>query len=108
MSATILILVTIYIYIRPNLENIVRDKKDIENIIFLSAFRTRGPSTEPTSEFIAACPCPDELAQDGTQGGMRLELSRTGGARSRGYKRRARERACSFARPPARPPAGRP
>jgi hypothetical protein len=32
----------IYIYIRPNLENIVRDKKDIENIIFLSAFRTRG------------------------------------------------------------------
>jgi hypothetical protein len=27
------------------------------------------PSTEPTSEFIAACPCPDGLAQDGTQGG---------------------------------------
>jgi hypothetical protein len=26
-------------------------------------------STEPTSEFIVACPCPDGLAQDGTQGG---------------------------------------
>jgi hypothetical protein len=25
-----------------------------------------GPSTGPTSEFIAACPCPDGLAQDGT------------------------------------------
>jgi hypothetical protein len=29
-----------------------------------------GPSTEPTSEFIAVCPCPDGLAQDGTQRGM--------------------------------------
>jgi hypothetical protein len=27
-----------------------------------------GHSTGPTSEFIAACPCPDGLAQDGTQG----------------------------------------
>jgi hypothetical protein len=51
-----------------------------------------GPSTEPTSEFIVACPCPDGLAQDGTQGETRLVLSRTGGARSRGYKRRERER----------------
>jgi hypothetical protein len=32
-------------------------------------FGPEGPSTEPTSEFIAACPCPDGLAQDGTQGG---------------------------------------
>jgi hypothetical protein len=32
-------------------------------------FRPGGPSTEPTSEFIAACPCPEGLAQDGTQGG---------------------------------------
>jgi hypothetical protein len=32
-------------------------------------FRPGGPSTEPTSEFIAVCPCPDGLAQDGTQGG---------------------------------------
>jgi hypothetical protein len=55
-------------------------------------FRPGGPSTEPTSEFIAACPCPDGLAQDGTQGGMHLVLSRTEGARSRGYKRRERER----------------
>jgi hypothetical protein len=73
-------------------------------------FGPEGPSTEPTSEFIDACPCPNGLAQDGTQGGMRLVLSRTGGAHSRGYKRRERERerVCSFARPPARPPAGRP
>jgi hypothetical protein len=55
-------------------------------------FGPGGPSTEPTSEFIAACPCPDGLAQDGTQEGMQLVLSRTGGARSRGYKRRERER----------------
>jgi hypothetical protein len=39
----------------------------------------RGPSTEPTSEFIVACPCPDGLAQDGTQGEMRLVLSRAMG-----------------------------
>ena len=32
-------------------------------------FGPGGPSTEPTSEFIAACPCPDGLAQDGTQEG---------------------------------------
>jgi hypothetical protein len=55
-------------------------------------FGPEGPSTEPTSEFIAVCLCPDGLAQDGTQGGMRLVLSRTGGARSRGYQRRARAR----------------
>jgi hypothetical protein len=29
-------------------------------------FGPGGPSTEPTSEFIIACPCPDGLAQDGT------------------------------------------
>jgi hypothetical protein len=55
-------------------------------------FGPGGPSTEPTSEFIVVCPCPDGLAQDGTQGGMRLVLSRTRGACSRGYKRRERER----------------
>jgi hypothetical protein len=66
-------------------------------------FGPGGPSTEPTSEFIAACPCPDGLAQDRTQGGMWLVLSRTRGARSRGYKRRERERACSFVRPPRDP-----
>jgi hypothetical protein len=57
----------------------------------MSAFWTRGVH-KPTSKFVAACPCPDGLAQDGTQRGMRLVLSRAGGARSRGYKRRARAR----------------
>jgi hypothetical protein len=33
----------------------------------VSAFRTRGVR-KPTSKFVAACPCPDGLAQDGTQG----------------------------------------
>jgi hypothetical protein len=33
-------------------------------------FGPGGPSTEPTSEFIVACPCPDGLVQDRTQGGM--------------------------------------
>jgi hypothetical protein len=66
-------------------------------------FRPKGPSTEPTSEFIAACPCLDGLAQDGTQGGMYYLAP--GGARSRGYKRRAREREpVRFARPRATPP----
>jgi hypothetical protein len=32
-------------------------------------FGPGGPSTEPTGEFIVACPYPDGLAQDGTQGG---------------------------------------
>jgi hypothetical protein len=30
-------------------------------------FGPEGPSTEPTSEFYAACPCPDGLMQDETQ-----------------------------------------
>jgi hypothetical protein len=34
----------------------------------LSAFRTR-EDRQPTSEFIAVCPCPDGLMQDGTQAG---------------------------------------
>jgi hypothetical protein len=34
----------------------------------LSAFRTR-EDPQPTSEFVAACPCPDGLMQDGTQAG---------------------------------------
>jgi hypothetical protein len=36
----------------------------------LSAFWTR-EDRQPTSEFIAACPCPDGLMQDGTQEGKR-------------------------------------
>jgi hypothetical protein len=35
-------------------------------ILVLSAFRTRGVPG-PTSKFVAACPCPDGLARDGTQ-----------------------------------------
>jgi hypothetical protein len=34
----------------------------------LSAFRTR-EDPQSTSEFVAACPCPDGLMQDGTQEG---------------------------------------
>jgi hypothetical protein len=69
-----------------------------------------GPSTESTSEFIAVCPCLDGLAQDGTQGEMRLILSRTRGVLVVGVTSVARERVSLFvARSPARPsPAGRP
>jgi hypothetical protein len=48
----------------------------------------------PTSKIVAACPSPDGLARDGTQGGeTRLVLSCARGcAHSRGYKRsRGRE-----------------
>jgi hypothetical protein len=55
-------------------------------------FGPGGPSTEPTTEFFAACPCPDGLAQDGTQGGMRLVLSRTRGVLVVGVTSVARER----------------
>jgi hypothetical protein len=58
----------------------------------LSAFRTR-EDRQPTSEFIAACPCPDGLMQDGTQaGGNEAYIILHLGARSRGYKRRKRAR----------------
>jgi hypothetical protein len=44
----------------------------------VSVFWTR-EDPQPTSEFIAACPSPDGLMQDGTQeGGMMLILSCTG------------------------------
>jgi hypothetical protein len=56
----------------------------------------RGPSTEPTSEFIAACPCPDGLVQDGTQGETRLVLSRTRGVLVVGVTSVARERVSLF------------
>jgi hypothetical protein len=55
-------------------------------------FGPGGPSTESTSEFVAACPCPDGLAQDGTQGGIRLVLSRTRGVLVVGVTSIARER----------------
>jgi hypothetical protein len=41
--------------------------KKAEERILLSAFRTRGVPG-PTSKFVTACPCPDGLARDGTQG----------------------------------------
>jgi hypothetical protein len=36
--------------------------------LIVSVFRTR-EVRQPTSEFVAACPCPDGLMQDGTQEG---------------------------------------
>jgi hypothetical protein len=36
-------------------------------VMLCRRFGPGGPSTGPTSEFCAACPCPDELMQDGTQ-----------------------------------------
>ena len=64
----------------------------------MSVFRTRGVR-KPTSKFVAACPCPDGLARDGTQGGeLRFVLScaQGGCACSRDYKRsRGRERECA-------------
>jgi hypothetical protein len=57
----------------------------------VSAFRTR-EDRQPTSKFVAACPCPDGLMQDGTQEGNVAYVISHRGACSRGYKRRARER----------------
>jgi hypothetical protein len=57
----------------------------------LSAFQTR-EDPQPTSEFVAACPCPDGLMQDGTQEGNEAYVILHRGARSRGYKRRERAR----------------
>jgi hypothetical protein len=57
---------------------------------YVSAFRTR-EDRQPTSKFVAACPCPDGLMQDGTQEGNEAYVISHRGARSRGYKRRARE-----------------
>jgi hypothetical protein len=37
-------------------------------VIYLSVFRTR-EDRQPTSEFVAVCPYPDGLMQDGTQEG---------------------------------------
>jgi hypothetical protein len=70
---------------------------------------------KPTSKFVAVCPCPDGLAQDGTQGEMRLVLSRTGGVLVVGVTSVARERKSEPVRllvlppgDPPPPPAGRP
>jgi hypothetical protein len=58
----------------------------------LSAFRTH-EDRQPTSKFVAACPCPDGLMQDGTQEGNVAYVISHRGARSRGYKRRETARA---------------
>jgi hypothetical protein len=80
--------------------------------LVLSAFRTR-EDRQPTSEFVAACPCSDGLMQDGTQEGNEAYVISHRAARSRGYKRcegaraRARERervsACCLSRLPCLP-----
>jgi hypothetical protein len=57
-----------------NLEVLMSSQDWIKTIIkvyictTLSAFRTH-EDPQPTSEFVAACPCPDGLMQDGTQEG---------------------------------------
>jgi hypothetical protein len=76
----------------------------------LSAFRTRGVPG-PTSEIVAACPCPDGLARDGTQEvgqalyypapGVRLVVGVTSTSRE---GERDRDGACSSAPSPARTP----
>jgi hypothetical protein len=58
----------------------------------VSAFRTR-EDRQPTSKFVAACPCPDGLMQDGTQEGNEAYVISHRGACSRGYKRREGARA---------------
>jgi hypothetical protein len=59
---------------------------------WVSAFRTRG-DRQPTSKFVAACPCPDGLMQDRTQEENVAYVISHRGARSRGYKRRETARA---------------
>jgi hypothetical protein len=78
----------------------------------LSAFRPRGVPG-PTSKIVAACPSPDGLARDGTQGGgenrgscypaPRADALAVGVTSVREGERES-VRACSSARPPARPP----
>jgi hypothetical protein len=70
-------------------------------------FGPRGPSIEPTSEFFAACPYPDGLTQDGTQGENTARVISHQGVLVVGVtsvREREREWACSSARSPARPP----
>jgi hypothetical protein len=82
----------------------------------VSVFRPRGVPG-PTSKIVAACPSPDGLARDGTQGGKTVSrvILRQGGALAvgvtsvrEGERERESVRACLSARPPARPPAWRP
>jgi hypothetical protein len=50
------------------LERIFYTKNQNKASLIMSAFWTR-EDPQPTSKFDAACPCPDGLMQDGTQGG---------------------------------------
>jgi hypothetical protein len=52
-----------------------------------------GGSLDRLVNFVAACPCPDGLVQDGTQGENEPCIILHQGARSRGYKRCERARA---------------
>jgi hypothetical protein len=72
----------------------------------VSVFRT-GEDRQPTSKFVAACPCPDGLMQDGIQEGNEAYVISHRGACSRGYKRRegARARARERERERERVPA---
>jgi hypothetical protein len=81
---------------------------------YLSAFRPRGVPGS-MSKIVVACPSPDGLARDGTQGGKtaaRVILRQGGCACSRGYKRsRGRERESEPIRQPVLsrdPPHGGP
>jgi hypothetical protein len=62
------------------------------SVQYLSAFWTR-EDRQPTSKFVAACPCPDGLMQDGTQEGNESYVISHRGACSRGCKRREGTRA---------------
>jgi hypothetical protein len=64
----------------------------LTNAPALSAFRIY-EDHQPTSKFVAACPCPDGLMQDGTQEGNEAYVISHRGACSRGYKCREGARA---------------
>jgi hypothetical protein len=75
----------------------------LSSFVFLGVSDSGVPG--PTNKFVAACPCPDGLAQDGTQGGnAACIISHQGCARSRGYKRRARQSLFVSSFPRATPP----
>jgi hypothetical protein len=65
---------------------------ELQVLWYLSAFRTR-EDRQPTSKFVAVCPCPDGLMQDGTQEGNEAYVISHRGACSRGYKCREGARA---------------
>jgi hypothetical protein len=56
------------VHLELNRKVFVNTQQDPYLALQLSAFRTR-EDPQPTSEFVAACPCQDGLMQDGTQEG---------------------------------------